>query len=299
VRSSTRNITSTVSVNHSWFTDLCLLVKVKLSLTVVLTSGLGFLIASKYVGFQLSSLILFLIGGMLVTFSANAINQVLEKDFDCLMTRTKDRPIASGRMKVSEAIMIAGIMCLFGVTILSLFNPLTALLGMLSFVTYAFVYTPLKRYSTAAVAVGAVPGALPVLIGFTAVDGRISLLALLLFLIQFAWQFPHFWAIGFLSFTDYSKAGYKLLPVDDSGVLDKSIGISSIVYAFVTLACTFGLYYIDLISMISFCVMGVLSLLYIYFSYRFHSSYNRETARGLMFFSFFYMPIVLIINLFY
>ncbi len=150
-----------------WFSAVGVLVKWRLTLTVVFSSVMAFAIAAGSEISLLPSLILG-VGGILITGAANAMNQILERDYDKLMERTKDRPVASNTMPISEAVVIAGLMLLFGVIALALFNPLTAFLGVLSFIIYAFIYTPLKRYSTAAVAVGAIPGALPTLIGCVA-----------------------------------------------------------------------------------------------------------------------------------
>ena len=271
-----------------------MLVKLKLSSVVVITSILSYAVVAG-ANFSLFSFLMLAIGGFLVTGAANAINQVLEKDFDKLMTRTAERPVTAGRMKSSEAVMFAGISCLIGISILALFNPITALLGMLSFVMYAFVYTPMKRYSTSAVAIGAVPGALPVLIGCTAFEGYISLLAISLFTVQFLWQFPHFWAIGYLAFEDYSKAGYKLLPVmEGEEKIDRQLGIHSVIYALLILPVMGGLFYFGEVSNIATLIGIVATIIYAYFGVKFHQYFNRASARNLMFCSFFYMPIILI-----
>lgn len=186
--------------------DFGLLVKFKLSIMVLFSALMAYAIAgagqANWVGFTLLA-----IGGFLVTGASNALNEVLERDYDRLMPRTANRPVATGRMSVSNAVLLAGLMALFGVSILSLFNPLTGFLGMLSPMSYAFIYTPLKRSSPLAVAVGAVPGALPLVIGCTAWDGVLTNTALMLFTIQFLWQFPHYWSIAWLADEDYKRAG--------------------------------------------------------------------------------------------
>lgn len=272
--------------------DYAILIKLKLSFVVVVSSVLGYLIVSNGNG-SFKKLILLVLGGFLVTSAANALNQVLEKDFDILMSRTANRPVAQGRMKSSEAVMFAGISCLVGVVFLSFFNPLTAILGMLSLVLYAFVYTPMKRYSTLAVAVGAVPGALPVLIGATAFEGEVSMLAFCLFVIQFLWQFPHFWSIGFVGFEDYKKAGYKLLPTNGEQI-DRNLGISSLLYAAMIIPVAIfmlnklNVSFASTLIVIGFCIM------YMYLSYKLHQKFDRKAALSLMFFSFFFLPGVLI-----
>ena len=166
------------------------------------------------------------VGGFLVTGAANALNQVLEKDYDKLMKRTANRPLAAERMTTSTAVLMAGLMCLLGTFCLSAFNAWAGLLGMLSMVLYAFVYTPMKRFSPLAVVVGAIPGALPLMIGCVAVEGYLSGLAIALFAIQFFWQFPHFFAIAWVGDEDYKRAGFNLLP-NKKGLLDSSVGTVS------------------------------------------------------------------------
>ena len=269
-----------------------MLIKLRLSLLVVFTSLVGYLIASGF-NISLIALVLLAIGGMLVTAAANAMNQVLEKDYDRLMERTKLRPIAAGRMKSSEAVMFSGLTCLIGISILALFNPLTAVLGMVSFITYAFVYTPLKRYSTVSVAVGAIPGALPVLIGYTAFQGEITVLAIGLFAIQFLWQFPHFWSIGYLAFDDYQNAGYRLLP-ERNGEIDRNLGLYSAVYASLAIFISIYLMVNDYAGYMASIVAVTASIIYTIASMQFYLKNNRKSALILMFSSFFYLPIVLI-----
>jgi protoheme IX farnesyltransferase len=272
-----------------------MLTKLRLSLSVVFTSLIGFFIAAEGDYAYLQVLLLF-IGGFLVTAAANAINQVLEKDYDKLMTRTQDRPLAAGRMKTSEAVLFAGLCCVIGVSMLAMFNPLTAVLGMLSFLLYAFVYTPLKRVSPIAVAVGAVPGALPVLIGCTAAEGALTSLSLCLFLIQFFWQFPHFWSIGYLGFDDYRTAGFEFIPHKDD-VIERSIGINGFVYICCIIPLIIALYYLGYISLSGISIMLLVTLVFGYLGYIFAKEFDRKSALTLMFSSFFYMPIILLICL--
>jgi protoheme IX farnesyltransferase len=279
-------------LSYSKAKDLLMLSKLKLSLVVVISSLLGYVISANGQA-KLSDLSILFLGGMLVTAAANALNQVLEKDFDIQMARTQSRPIATGRMKSSEGVMFAGISCIIGVSLLALFNPLTALLGMVSMVLYAFVYTPLKRYTTLSVAMGALPGALPVLIGSTAFDGRITILAFTLFLIQFLWQFPHFWAIGFLGFEDYKKAGFKLLPTSGEDI-QRSLGLSAAFYALLILPIIVFMQSQGLSSIYSTIIAIILTLTYFYFSLIFHKKFDQNSAKKLMFFSFFYLPFILI-----
>lgn len=281
----------------SLVTDLKALIKFKLSLMVLMSSMFAYLIVAGS-QFLWSHFIFLSIGGFLVTGSANALNQVLERDFDKLMERTKDRPLASERMKISEAVLFAGISGVLGIILLSLINPLTALLGSLSLFLYAFVYTPLKRYSTISVAIGAIPGALPVLIGTVAGEGTITALGLGLFVIQFLWQFPHFWSIGWLSFDDYKNAGFKLLPMNDSGVIDNRLGFYSAIYALLMIPVFSLMYLMDnRVGMIAFILSIAISLVYLFYCVKFQMNQNRKEARGLMFSSFLFLPIFLMIYL--
>ncbi len=289
--------TDTNQVTYTKLQDYGMLVKVRLSLTVVFTSVLGFIISANC-NVNFTRLMLLAVGGFLVTAGANALNEVLEKDYDALMKRTSVRPLATGRMKTSDAVLFAGITCLIGVALLGMINPLTSLLGMLSFVLYAFVYTPLKRVSTIAVAIGAIPGALPVLIGCTANEGSFTSLSVGLFAVQFLWQFPHFWAIGYLAFDDYKNAGYKLLPESSDGNIDRNIGLYSLIYTLLIVPVMIALFYFGDMTLIAFCIGMLLTIMYGYFSLKFHVVPERKTGLALMFSSFFYMPLFLLTLIF-
>jgi len=267
------------------------LVKVRLNLFVVFSAIASYIIVAGWnVNWQ--SLIVLGLGGFLITGAANALNEVLEKDYDKLMKRTKDRPLPTGRMSVSEAVFAAGFMFVVGLFLLTLFNPLAAVLGSLAVVSYAFIYTPAKRLSTIAVAIGAVPGALPVLIGAVAYEGTITPLALILFGIQFIWQFPHFWAIGWLGFDDYKKAGYHLVPERD-GQPDPLIGKQSMFYTLLLLPL-YGLgFWMDSISLLSVISLSLVTIIYAFYGYRLFVENNNTAARKLMFSSFFFLPMAL------
>lgn len=274
-----------------------MLVKFKLTLMVVMTSGLAYLIAAGG-AVDIVTLLLLTVGGFFVSGAANGINQVLEKDYDALMERTKDRPLPSERMKSSEAVLFSGLSLVLGTLCLGLINPLTAFVGMCSFVLYAFVYTPLKRYSTLSVAIGAIPGALPVLIGVVAFEGTFTTLALALFLVQFLWQFPHFWAIAYLSFDDYDKAGYKLLPLSEEGRIDRNLGTYSAIYAFLIVPTVLWAQWSGVeTNIIALGLIIVSTLIYAGMAIRMQIKPSRKTALGLMFSSFFYLPIVLALYL--
>ncbi|HMO38026.1 MAG TPA: heme o synthase [Saprospiraceae bacterium] len=274
--------------------DYKLLVKFRLSATVVFSSVMAYLIASPTGLVNWTAIAVLATGGFLVTGAANALNQVLEKDYDKLMKRTANRPLATGRMSVSEAVMAAGFMSLIGISLLALFNVWAAFFGTIALVSYAFLYTPMKRISPLAVVIGAVPGALPALIGCVAAQGELTMLGLSLFAIQFFWQFPHFWSIGWLGFEDYQKAGYKLLPARD-GQRDRNTGFQSFIYALFLLPIGLLPYWIGAAGLISAIIVGVLGLLYALLSWNFYQQNDRKAALRVMFYSFLYNPMTLIV----
>ena len=271
--------------------DYHMLVKFRLTLTVVFSSVVAFAIAADVL--QWGAVAVLAAGGFLVTGAANTLNQVLEKDFDRLMKRTADRPLAAGRMAISEAVLFAGMQSLVGITLLALFNPWAAFFGTFSLVLYAFLYTPLKRISPVAVFVGAIPGALPTLIGVVAAEGTLTPLALSLFALQFLWQFPHFWSIGWLGFEDYTKAGYQLVPRQGSQP-DRSIALQSLVLALCLIPVGMAPYWLGATGAMSAGIVVVLSVAYAGFSWNFYKKSDRKSALMLMFFSFLYIPVSLL-----
>jgi protoheme IX farnesyltransferase len=275
--------------------DVLVLVKYKLTLTVVITAVLPYLVVSQG-AFKWSVLLLLGFGGYLVAGAANALNQILEREYDRNMTRTENRPLAAQRMNISEALVIAGFMMLIGIACLSFIHPLCGLLGMLSLITYSFIYTPLKRFNTLSVAVGAIPGALPVLIGTIAFEGAITPFGLLLFAFQFLWQFPHFWAIGWLSFDQYKKAGFKLLP-EKNDQIDPSLGKNTLLYSLLFVGLVVFGWLTGFYPMIPAIFILGLTLWYAWKSFRFFKDFDRVTARKLMFSSFMIMPLIFIILL--
>jgi protoheme IX farnesyltransferase len=279
------------SLTYSWLKDFSLLIKMRLTLTVVFSSLLAFGIAIKPNDFSLSPLMLLSLGGVLIPAAANIFNRVFERAFDSKMKRTANRPLAAGRMKVTDAVLMAGIFSLVGIVSLALFNPLTSFLGTFALVSYAFVYTPVKRISPVAVAVGAVPGALPVLIGCVAAEGTLTLLGMALFAFQFLWQFPHFWCIGWLGYEDYNKAGYKLMPSNQFGEVDRRIGFQSVLYVVFLFPVGLLPYFLGITGWISLFIVMVMTSIYLFYAVRFNFRFNRESARTLMFSSFLYVPI--------
>ncbi|MFK8102719.1 MAG: heme o synthase [Saprospiraceae bacterium] len=275
--------------------DYKLLVKFKLNLLVVFSAVMAYLIAATGTTNWLAVFCLGL-GGFLVTGAANALNQVLERNFDKDMKRTENRPLATGRMTVSEAVMAAGFMSLVGITILALFNPWTAFLGTISMMIYAFIYTPMKRVSNVAVLIGAIPGALPTMIGCVAIQGELTALALVLFAIQFMWQFPHFWAIAWVGYDDYANAGFYLLPSKD-GARDKNAGLQSLFYALPLIPLGMMPYLMGVTGLVSAILLSLLAIAYAYFAWDLYKKCTKEAALRLMFSSFVYLPMALIVLL--
>ncbi len=273
--------------------DYKLLVKLKLSLLVVFSACITFLLGTALFAWQ--DLLILAMGGFLVTGAANALNQVLEKDYDRLMKRTANRPVAAGRMEVSEAVLAAGLMSVGGLLFLASFNAETALLGALSLVSYAFIYTPMKRVSPVAVWIGAVPGALPMAIGWVAAGGNLmGPEVVLLFSIQFFWQFPHFWAIAWVAYEDYSKAGFYLLPSKKLDGRDKSTALQTVFYALCLVPMSLLPYYLNISGLIACAVMGAMGVFYLVYAVRLYLECTDQAARKLMFASFAYLPVVLI-----
>ena len=278
---------------YSFVGDFMQLVKVRLTSMVVFSSVASFLIASSFT-VSWGYAVLLALGGFFVAGASNALNEVLEKDYDILMSRTMDRPIAAGRMSMATGVLIAGLMSLVGISLLSLFNPLTGFLGMLSLILYAFVYTPMKRQSSVAVMLGAIPGAMPMLIGCVAFEGYISALGLALFAFLFLWQIPHFWAIGYLGFEDYNKAGYKFIPEQD-GQIAHRVKLQSVAITFFMTLASVSFLYMDEFSFFAVSMMVLSGIGFSYTAYKFLKQTDRSSALQLMFGSIIYLPLVLVI----
>ena len=268
-----------------------MLFKIRLNLLVVFSAGMAYLIAVNS-AINWTVLVILSVGGFLVTGAANTLNQVLERETDQLMKRTANRPLAAERMGVSEAVMIAGFSSLFGITLLASINPWTALLGTVSFILYAFLYTPLKRISPIAVFVGAIPGALPMMIGCVAAEGNLTALAIVLFGIQFMWQFPHFWAIAWVGHEDYTNAGFRLLPSKD-GERDSSVGMQCFIFSIMLLTVSWIPFFIGITGIISAIILTVLGFGYAWCSWDLYKKCTKKAALKLMFSSFIYLPIAL------
>lgn len=286
------NHTKTVAVGD-WkqkATDYNQLVKTRLTFLVVFSAAITYATAAYDTGMVWANLWWLSIGGFLVTGSANGINQIIEQRYDKLMIRTANRPVATNRMSSMEAAIASVLMGVLGVIIIGTkLNALAGLISLISLVLYAFVYTPMKRISPISVFVGAFPGALPVLIGYTAFSSQITYEALLLFAVQFFWQFPHFWSIAWILDDDYKRAGFKMLPTYHK---DKKS-------ALITLAFTICLMPMGLMptfegytGLTSGIIAVAAALVLSYFAFRLYKTCDNKDARYLMFGSFLYLPLV-------
>jgi protoheme IX farnesyltransferase len=273
--------------------DYSQLIKPSLSIMVVFSSVVSYLLAPKIVQYDWAMIVLFFIGGLLVTGSANAINQVVEKDTDAMMKRTAKRPIASGRMSVNEGWAFAIATGVAGIFILgNFFNWTAAGIALLSLFLYAFIYTPLKKVSAISVLVGAIPGALPCLIGWAAGDDKLSTGGWVLFLLQFMWQFPHFWAIAWLAYNDYSKAGFKLLPSEQGPT--KYTAIQTIIWSLLLIPVGVIPYFIGMTGITSLIIVAVCNLFMVFQCVRLYMSMDAGSARRVMFSSYIYLAAVLL-----
>jgi len=283
---------------ESFISDFKKLIKLRLTLLVVFSASVSFLIGSKeqesinWINWAILTL-----GGFLVAGAANGFNEIIEKDLDKLMSRTSDRPIPSGRMTTGQALVLSLFMAIAGTLILLRLNMITGVLSVFSIFLYAMVYTPSKRKSPIAVFIGAFPGALPPLIGYFAAFDKpaISWIPIILFLIQFVWQFPHFWSIAWVLDDDYKKAGFRLLPTKKRDRVSAGfIVVSALVLIPVSLIPTFmgfGGYVIGAVSLVA-------GLYFLYLSIKLFKTLDIAMARKVMFCSFFYLPLVQLIMLF-
>ena len=265
------------------------LLKFRLAVTVAFSSAIGYLLGVKEL--EIGKALLVMLGGLLVTGSANTINQIFEKDLDKLMKRTANRPIPTGVISIAEGWAFAVATGLAGLGLLAyFFNPLAAALSLLSLILYGFIYTPLKTISPICVAVGAIPGGMPPLIGWVAATGVLGVQAWILFGIQFMWQFPHFWAIAWVLDDDYKKAGFKMLPTPGGKDLRTAFQIMTYTLLLIPLSLLPLLFHMTgpIYAMIA-TICGVLFLGQTFYLMR---TCSKKAAMSIMFGSFLYLPIV-------
>ncbi len=276
------------------FTDFKEITKARLAISVVFSSIAGYLLAP--VQPDVFSLLLLAFGGYCMVGASNAYNQVIEKDLDALMNRTKSRPIPSGRMSVNKAMAIAIVMTLLGIVSLYYLNPKTAMFGAISIFLYTSVYTPLKTKTPLAVFVGAFPGAIPFMLGWVAATNDFGIEPGTLFMIQFFWQFPHFWALGWMLDEDYKKGGFKMLP---TGKKDRGTALQIIMYTFWMIVISVipalgitGRLFLSIPAAILVLLMGIVMLI---FAFRLYEKRDNVSARKLMLASVSYITLVQIV----
>lgn len=272
--------------------DYKLLIKFNLSFMVVFSAVICYLLAPRVKEFDWQAILILFVGGMLVTGSANAINQVIEKDTDAMMKRTSKRPVAAGRMSVEEGWIFSIVTGVAGILILWHFNFLTAALSAFSLFIYAFVYTPLKKISSISVLVGAVPGSLPCLIGWAAGNDDLSIGGWILFALQFFWQFPHFWAIAWIAHNDYTRAGFKMMPSDAGPT--KYSAIQAIIYSLLLLPVGVLPYFFHVSGLSSMGALLIANLFMVWQCVRLYREMTVSAARRVMFSSYIYLPVVLL-----
>ena len=263
--------------------------KFRLSLLVALSSVFGFFISSSKV--DINEVFILLVGGYLISSSSVINNQILEKDLDKMMNRTNKRPIPTGRISVYKSVIMSIFSMIIGLFLISFYlNIYAALLSFISLILYPFVYTPMKKFGPIAVFIGAIPGALPPLIGWVASTGQITLEAIIIFSIQFIWQFPHFWAIAWMYDDDYKKVGFKLLP--NNGEKNLKTAVNIMIYTLFLIPLGLLPTIFGITGIISGTVAVFLAIIFLAQTFKLINDYSRESAVKVMFSSFIYLPIV-------
>ena len=293
------NTLSTISLK-SIYIDFKAITKAGLAVSVVFSSIAGFVLGeTDFHSFHWLVLLKLAIGGYCMVGASNAFNQVIEKDLDTLMDRTKNRPIPAGRMQSNVALTIASLLTIIGIFLLYTINPKTAMFGAISIFLYTSVYTPLKTVTSLSVFVGAFPGAIPFMLGWVAATGNFGIEAGTLFLIQFFWQFPHFWAIGWFLYEDYEKAGFFMLP---TGKKDKGTALQVILYTVWLIVASLlpvlgytGQLYITPIAAIIVFLLGLWMLFY---AVRLYQLRTAKAARTLMLVSVSYITLLQLVYIF-
>jgi protoheme IX farnesyltransferase len=270
------------------FQDFKAVTKMGLSLSVVFSSIAGYLLAAEEVRFSVLGLLA--VGGYCMVGASNVFNQIIERDLDALMIRTENRPIPSGRISVTNAFILGLVLTILGLSVLYVINPRTAMFAAVSIFLYTSVYTPLKQKTPLSVFAGAIPGAIPFMLGWVAFTGKFDIEPGTLFLIQFFWQFPHFWAIAWFLDSDYKKAGFLMLP---TGAKDKGTVLQVIIYiawtVLISLVPAFGVTGNLQLSLLGAVLIAVIGLGFLYYGFKLFQQQTDQSARKLMFVSILYI----------
>lgn len=266
------------------------LMKFRLSFLVAFSSGMGYMLAVSGT-MDWGKFFLFALAGFMVTVSSNIINQIIEKDIDSLMSRTQHRPLPTGKITIAEAATLSFLFGGIGISVLYLiFNVNAALLSLISLLIYGFAYTPLKTKSPAAVFVGAIPGALPPMIGWIAATNKFGLEPGILFAIQFFWQFPHYWAIAWVLDEDYKKANIRLLP--SNGKRDINTAFKIMIYTLFLLPLGFMPMMLGMTGIVSAVIALICGVLFLAQTFYLMRECSNKAALQIMFGSFIYLPVV-------
>jgi protoheme IX farnesyltransferase len=284
-------------IKKSFYKDFVEITKARLSISVVVSTIAGYLLGfNDEQPFQWGVLFLLAIGGYCMVGASNVFNQIIEVELDAQMDRTKNRPLPSGRISKQNAFILGAVLTILGLIILYNVNPKTAMFSAISIFMYVSLYTPLKTVTPLSVFVGAFPGAIPFMLGWVAATGHFGIEAGTLFIIQFFWQFPHFWAIGWFLYEDYKKAGFFLLP---SGKQDKKTTLQIILYSIWTIMASiipvFGFTGNLFLSKFAAVIVVLLGLWMLFYAFKLHKEMNVKTARKLMFVSVSYISLLQII----
>ncbi|MDT0686279.1 heme o synthase [Autumnicola psychrophila] len=286
--------TQTHTLSASVLSDFKEITKMRLAISVVFSSVAGYFLGAETLDFV--TVLLLAIGGYLMVGASNAYNQIIERDLDALMDRTSNRPVPAGRMSVSTAFTIASVFTILGLIVLYVINPRTAMFGAISIFLYVSVYTPLKTKTPLSVFVGAFPGAIPFMLGWVAATGSFSIEPGTLFMIQFFWQFPHFWAIGWWLYEDYKKGGFFMLP---TGKRDKGTAMQVVLYTIwtvlVSLIPAFGVTGRLYLTPVAAVIIFLLGMGMLYYALKLYKERTAEAAKKLMFASVSYITLLQII----
>ena len=282
--------------NKFTFSSFIEITKLRLSVSVVFSSVISYLIGMSEFNFEIFSYLV--LGGLMMVSASNIFNQVIERDLDALMQRTKGRPLPMGQISVNNALILGFTFVIAGLTFLYIISPLCAMLGAISIFIYACIYTPLKLITPLSVFVGAIPGAIPFMLGWVAATNELGVEALALFLMQFFWQFPHFWAIAWWQNDEYEKAGFKMLP---TGRKDKSTTFQIIFYSFWAIIMSIVPYFNvtgDLsLSTYGLVIVLMLGMFLLFYSFQLFKTSTTQNAKVLMYVSILYLTLVQIVYL--
>lgn len=277
-----------------YFADFKEITKARLAVSVVFSSIAGYFLGAVEINFY--SVLLLAFGGYCMVGASNAYNQIIEKDLDALMDRTKNRPIPAGRMSVNTAMTIAVLMTILGIVALYFLNPKTAMFGAISIFLYTSVYTPLKTKTPLAVFVGAFPGAIPFMLGWVAATDNFGIEPGVLFMIQFFWQFPHFWALGWMLDEDYKKGGFKMLP---TGKKDKGTALQIIMYTiwmmFISVIPVFGFTGRLQLSIVGGVIVFLMGTVMLFFAFKLYEIRDNASAKKLMLASVSYITLMQVV----